>query len=157
MDIKPSKFIEPYTIKLKSGTKTILLLQPPSNTLADLKLALIKALHDTQPDDADDADDISIPNSSFDTVPASKGSDTDTISKNKGKSKLIDYSATNLRLALPSDPSNLEAGWIPISEVQDNKDTLETLMIRDMSVLAFATDDDEFKIRIPTFDDEDEE
>ncbi|KAK9454440.1 hypothetical protein V1511DRAFT_389982 [Dipodascopsis uninucleata] len=156
----PPKFTVPFTVKVKNGTKTIVLLLDPGTALNELKTQLIIAIRDTWTagDDGDSMlDDMSIPKPSFDTV---DNSETQAVSK-ASEASFSDLSAitiNDINVALPVDVADLEKGWREIDNTEDRSmglKSIEALGIRDGSVLALRLKGQEsYDVRIPSFDDE---
>ncbi|KAK9478637.1 hypothetical protein V1514DRAFT_319900 [Lipomyces japonicus] len=157
----PKAFVVPYTIKVKAGKRSIVVLLPPSASFKELKQQIVQALNDTSfknatnnNDGGDGSDDIVIPKPSFDTV---NGSDVDRPARQDQKDQ-DQITVEDVHVGLPIDKANFSKGWKEISDQDGTKaKTIEALGLRDGSVIAYRTGQEKsgFVVEFPNLEDDD--
>jgi hypothetical protein len=133
---------------LKCGKVTVLLLAKASSKVPQLRTDLTKSLNDSnvlniKDDLAEDDDDIPIPKPSF-------GDIEEESKEEKKPNAIIDEAA--VKIGVPMDKGDLSRGFKDITE---ESGSLDSVGIKDGSILAFALNDDPFSIQLPDYNDDD--
>lgn len=126
----------------------MLLLAKASSTVPQLRTDLTKSLNDSnvlniKDDLAEDDDDIPIPKPSF-------GEIEEESKEEKKPNAIIDEA--DVRIGFPMDKGDLSRGFKDITE---ESGTLDSVGIKEGSIVAFALNGEPFEVQLPDYNDED--